>query len=196
MKSSISIILSACVAVAVMSCNDTSTTDSTTTDSASNTYSTTDTSTARADNTAVVTVEAPAPVRTTFETKYKDATNVTWRMYTPVSTTTPMDEWDYYYDLDTSYYQVNYNWNDLDYMAWYNPKGDWIKSYTKMENNSGLPDAINKVINSKFNGYKITEIEIEDRKKGMSYEVDLESGTDKKKVVFSPSGAILKQKDK
>lgn len=192
---------SACVAVVVMSCNDNSTTDTTKTDSSSTMSSTpTDTSstmnTTPADNNSVVMIEAPPPARTSFETKYKNAKNVTWRKYTPASTTTNRDEWDYNYDLDTSYYQVNYNWNDLDYMAWYNPKGEWIKSYAKMENNSGLPDAVNNVINKKFNGYKVTEIEIEDRKKGMNYEVDLDNGTVKKKVVFSPSGAILKQKDK
>lgn len=197
MKSIISIVFTACVAVGIMSCNDDSTTDSTTTDSSSNTTSTTDTSrvTTPADNT-VVSVQAPSPALTSFDTRYKGATNVTWRKYSRPTSTTTIDEWDYNMDLDTSYYQVNYNWNDLDYMAWYNPQGEWVKSYSKMENNSGLPDAINNVINKKFNGYKITEIEIEDRKKGMSYEVDLESGTNKKKVVFSPTGAILKQKDK
>jgi uncharacterized membrane protein YkoI len=187
---------SACVAVAVMSCNDNSTTDTTKTDSSS-VYSTPADSakmTTPTDNTYVATVEAPAAARTSFETKYKNAKNVTWKMYSPPSTT--MDDWDYYYDLDTSYYQVNYNWNDLDYMAWYNPKGEWIKTYVRMENNSSLPAAVNNAINKKFSGYKIIDVELEDRKKGMQYEVDLDNGTLKKKVVFSPSGAILKQKDK
>jgi uncharacterized membrane protein YkoI len=148
------------------------------------------------DNNSVVMVEAPATARTAFETKYKNAKNVTWRKYAPPAASSTMDDWDYYYDLDTSYYQVNYNWNDLDYMAWYNPKGEWIKTYAKLENNSSLPAAVNNAINKKFNGYKIVDVEIEDRRKGMQYEVDLDNGTLKKKVVFSPSGAILKQKDK
>ena len=201
MKSSISVIFSACVAVILMSCNDNSTSDTTKTDSSSTMSSTpTDTSshmTTPADNTPMVTVEAPATARTSFETKYKNAKNVTWKKYSPSSTaSTTMDEYDYTSDLDTSYYQVNYNWNDLDYMAWYNPKGEWIKTYAKMENNSSLPAAVNNAINKKFNGYKIVDVELEDRKKGTQYEVDLDNGTAKKKVVFSPSGAILKQKDK
>ena len=199
MKSIISIMFSACVAVVVMSCNDNSTTDTTKTDSSSTMSSTADTSTTMTtpvETTPVVMIEAPATARTAFETKYKNAKNVTWRKYTPASTTTNGDEWDYYYDLDTSYYQVNYNWNDLDYMAWYNPKGEWIKTYAKFESNSSLPAAVNNAINKKFAGYKIVDVELEDRRKGMQYEVDLDNGTLKKKVVFSPSGAILKQKDK
>ena len=191
---------SACVAMGVMSCNDNSTSDTTKTDSSSTMSSTaTDTTThmtAPVENTTVATVEAPATARTAFETKYKNAKNVTWKRYTPSASSSTMDEYDYAYDLDTSYYQVNYNWNDLDYMAWYNPKGEWIKTYAKMENNSNLPAAVNNAINKKFNGYKIVDVELEDRKKGMQYEVDLDNGTAKKKVVFSATGAILKQKDK
>src|SRR5688572_2348069 len=87
---------------------------------------TTTVSTATTDNAMVGTIEAPATIRTSFETKYPQATNVRWQYYRPDLTTNFEWDWSGWPMLDTSDYAVSYNWNGNDYWAWYDQDGNWI----------------------------------------------------------------------
>ena len=64
------------------------------------------------------TVIVPVAIRTSFDTKYPKATKVIWYQYTPDKTMTPQPT-DWYVGLDEKDYYVTFNWNDADYIAWY-----------------------------------------------------------------------------
>lgn len=181
MKSLAFILLTTAVTGMMLSCNDNKTETSTDT----NLDSATVVTPAPVDQTATITV--PDNTRTTFETKYKGATNVTWsRQNRNAAVTTSPDSMDY---------QVVYRWNDMDYTTWYDWDGDWIVTTAKISNDK-LPAAVNNVINTKYPGFTITEVDMENDKNMTSYEVDLEKGTEKKTIHFSPEGKELKTKEK
>jgi hypothetical protein len=60
--------------------------------------------------------------------------------------------------MDDQYYYVRYNNNGADYMSWYNNRGDWVKTSTRVPGNKNLPDAVNMYINENYPGYTIEEI--------------------------------------
>ncbi|HEX7902887.1 MAG TPA: PepSY-like domain-containing protein [Chitinophagaceae bacterium] len=181
MKSLAFILLTGAFAGTVISCNDNKTETATNTNQDSATVVTPQ----PVDETATITV--PDKTRTTFEKKYTGATNVTWtRQNRNTAVTTSPDSMDY---------QVVYRWNDMDYTTWYDWNGDWIVTTAKISNDK-LPAAVNKVINSKYPGFTITEVDMENDKNMTSYKVDLEKGTEKKTIHFSPEGKELKSKSK
>jgi hypothetical protein len=140
------------------------------------------------------TVEAPATARTSFETKYPNATNVKWDRYTPADKST-LDPADWNYNLDANDYVVTFDWEGAPYYAWYDD-GNWVHASTRVSDHSKLPASVNDVIRNKFAGYTIVEVDKEHDKDRTTYEVDLEKGEDKMKVHFDENGKIVKQKGK
>ncbi|MDP9229576.1 MAG: PepSY-like domain-containing protein [Bacteroidota bacterium] len=192
MKPMTRIIFFAGIALGTISCNndktaeaDTSTSDSTSTVTTEKMADTT--------TTAMATpIEVPVTTKTSFEKKYPKATNVRWVKYNPLA---DMDM-AYYSDLDTSDYQVYFNNDNIDYTAWYYPDGRWIMTNYKLVNNADLPAAVNDAINKNYEGYSIVEIDKSEKKSGTVYELLLQKDNVKKKVHFSPTGAVLKEKTK
>src|SRR5437868_12675632 len=70
------------------------------------------------------TVIVPGEIRTSFEAKYPKASRVSWYQYTP-DKTLPADPTAWYYGLDDKDYYVTFNFDDADYIAWYD-NGNWI----------------------------------------------------------------------
>lgn len=137
-------------------------------------------------STVVLETEVPAPVKTTFTTKYPKVTKAEWLTYEP----TDWDEW----KVDKKYYYVKYNDNGTEYFNWYDSDGNWVKSSTKVLGNPKLPDAVNKTINEKFPGYTIDEIDKENDNDRDMYEVKLVKGEKKAKLKILLNGEIFKQK--
>jgi hypothetical protein len=137
----------------------------------------------------------PQPARTSFETRYPQATNVKWVYYEPK--TVEPDAWyaDWMTNLDTTDYQVNFTWDGMDYVAWYD-NGEWIGSSARMTDNSKLPKAVNDAIHARYPDYTITEVDKQNDKDRTVYEVDLEKGSDKLKIHFDENGKSLKAKGK
>lgn len=138
-----------------------------------------------------VTVDAekvPEAIRTSFTTKYPKVKKVEWVSYTPVET----DE----LEMDDQYYYVRYNNDGADYTSWYNNRGEWVKTSTKIPGNSKLPDAVNKTINDLYPGYTINEIDKENDKDMDMYEIELNKGESKVKLKILPNGTIYKRKSK
>jgi uncharacterized membrane protein YkoI len=191
MKSKI-MMLAAGLTFGIISCNDSGTAD----------VDDKDTSTTVVDNTNNVTnsnttndyADVPAPTRTSFETKYPNATNVRWSRYKPADRAT-LDRDDWNYNLDSNDYEVVFNWDGADYYAWYDD-GNFVRASTPMKDHSKLPANINDVIKAQFAGYNITEVDKEHDKDRTTYEVDMEKGEDKLKVHFDENGKIVKKKGK
>lgn len=137
----------------------------------------------------VITADAvPDSVRKSFATEYPTIEKVEWVKYEPIES----DEM----KMDDEYYYVRYNNSGADYTSWYNNRGEWVKTSTKVAGNANLPDAVNKTINEQYPGYTITEIDKENDKNMVMYEVDLEKGDDKAKLKVLTDGTIYKRKEK
>ena len=138
------------------------------------------------------TIIVPVKIRTAFTTMYPNATRVVWYQYKPATMKVDPAEW--YYVLDENDYYASFLMDDADYIAWYD-NGVWIHS-TKSIDNTELPAPVNQAINTQFPGFAITEVDLEQGKTDLMYEVNLEKGADQWKVHFSPTGSIIKKKQK
>jgi hypothetical protein len=191
MKSTLIVLLSAGV-FALAACDNAATSDANDKDTTAST--TTTTSTESGYNTDVA-ANVPQPARTNFDSRYPQASNVRWSQYEPVQ----YDETDWQADwmttMDTSDYQVNFNWDGMDYIVWYD-NGEWLGSSARMTDNSKLPKAVNDAIHDRYSGYTIKEVDKENDKNKTVYEVDLEKGADKLKLHFDENGNVTKAKGK
>lgn len=156
----------------------------------SSSYSTSTTST----NAAYTSVEVPATTRTSFETKYPNAANVQWKRYTSDPVT--VVDWDLtgWPMLDTNDYYVTFDWDGNNYYAWYDEEGNWIGATTTLTDHSKLPAAVNNAIKNQYAGYTIVEVDVENDKNRTAYEVELDKGGEKVKVLFSENGTVIKKK--
>lgn len=138
--------------------------------------------------TSITTEQVPDTVKMLFSKKYPKATKTTWMKYEPVeSDDLKMD--------DQYYYAAFYN-DGADYTAWYNNRGDWVKTSTRVTGNANLPDAVNKTINAQYPGYEIVEIDKENDKDMDMYEVELKKGDAKAKLKILPNGEVFKRKER
>ena len=179
--------------VALFSCDTKKDTDSTTTTDtlATNTVPVTEVAQqANKEGTAVVvtTDQVPEPVRTSFTTKYPKIEKVEWYTYSPVE--------DDGLIMDDKYYYVRYNNDGADYISWYNNRGEWVKTSTKVPGPKELPDAVNKYINANYEGYTIEEISKENDKNMDMYEIKMNKGDAKATIKILPNGELFKSKNK
>src|SRR5574339_464071 len=122
------------------------------------------------------TVIVPPNIRTSFETKYPKANKVMWYQYAP-DKTMPADPTAWYYSLDEKDYYVTFNWQDADYIAWYD-NGNWIRSSQNIDN-IDLPADVMRAINMQYPGFRITDVDMERDNKQELYEVKLVKGDTK-----------------
>lgn len=144
--------------------------------------------TAATEGTAVniTTTEVPDSVKTSFGTKYPKALTPQWVKYTPVESD--------YLPMDNQYYYVVFVNNGEDITSWYNNRGEWVKTSTKVKGDPRLPDPVNKTINAQYPGYTIEEVDKENDKDMDMYEIKLRKGDEKAKLKVLPNGEIFKRK--
>jgi hypothetical protein len=175
----------------ISSCGENSTSKETTTDSTASASM----ETPAPDNTAVAKpVEVPAATRTSFETKYPGATDVTWTYYDQPYTAI---DWELagWPTVDQNDYVVAYDWKGDEYYTWYDQDGNWIGTTTVITDyNNDLPSAVNNTLKNKFNGYTLVAADKENDKNREAYELDLEKGTDKLTVLVAADGTVIKKK--
>jgi len=139
------------------------------------------------------TVIVPVTIRTSFETKYPKATKVVWYQYMPDKTQTP-DPTAWYYGLDDKDYYVTFNWEDADYIAWYD-NGAWIRSSQNIDN-IDLPADVMRSINTQYPGFRIVDVDLERDNKQDLYEVKLVKGDTKWNVHYLANGSVARKKER
>ena len=139
------------------------------------------------------TVIVPVTIRTSFETKYPKATKVVWYQYMPDKTQTP-DPTVWYYSLDDKDYYVTFNWEDADYIAWYD-NGAWIRSSQNIDN-IDLPADVMRSINTQYPGFRIVDVDLERDNKQDLYEVKLVKGDTKWNVHYLANGSVARKKER
>lgn len=139
------------------------------------------------------TVIVPATIRTSFDTKYPKASKVMWYQYAP-DKTMPADPTAWYYGLDDKDYYVTFNWQDADYIAWYD-NGNWIRSSQRIDD-IDLPADIMRAINTQYPGYTIADVDMERDSKQELYEVKLVKGDSKWNVHYNANGSVARKKER
>jgi len=141
----------------------------------------------------VDTVIVPVEIRTSFDTKYPKATKVMWYQYSP-DKTKPTDPTVWYYGLDDKDYYVTFNWDDADYIAWYD-NGNWIRSSQNIDN-IDLPADVMRAVNTQYPGFRIADVDLERDNKQDLYEVKLVKGDTKWNVHYMANGTVARKKER
>lgn len=143
-----------------------------------------------------VGIVVPEGTRTAFITAYPGATNVVWSSYDS-QVAIPID-WELtgWPAMGVDDYVVSFNVDSDRYYAWYDSDGTWIGTAYVVTNHSSLPAAVNNVLNTQFSGYTLTSVNKEFQKDRVAYEIEMNNGTSKTKLLIDGSGNIIKQKTK
>mgnify|MGYP001770786101 FL=1 len=189
MISKLKIFVTAAAGFFVMAACNNSGSDKATTDSATVTTETENANTTT--NTETGDVQAPEKVKTSFQSKYASASNVRWSKY---QNDVPI-EWDWvgWPRLSESDYAVRFTMNGSDYWAWYDASGNWIGTVSTA-GGSSLPAAVNKTLQSQYGKYTVTSVQKENDKDRTAYEIQMENGSDKLKLLVDENGKIMKKK--
>src|SRR5574339_649963 len=133
----------------------------------------------------------PDNVRTAFQTKYPNATDVSWSAYKPYDRINW--EWTGWPSMDSSYYAVNYKMDNRNFWSWWDRNNNWIGSSSVIEDSTMLPDPVKKTIKNSYAGYRITSIDEENDKDRTAYEIKLEKGDARARILVDKNGKILKK---
>ena len=135
----------------------------------------------------------PDNVRTAFQTRYPAATEVTWSPYKQYDRINW--EWTGWPSMDTTYYAVNYTVDNRKHWGWWDRNMTWIGSTSTIEDSTMLPDPVKKTLQKSYAGYRITSIDEEVDKNRTAYEIKLEKGTARTRILIDAKGNVLKKKD-
>ena len=126
------------------------------------------------DNIEKQSQDIPDVVLRNFQAKYPHANAVKWKK-------------------DEDIFIVEFILDGQEYEAEYDNTGKWLETEKEIRI-IDLPEAIKKIINTKYSGYDVKETEYaETADYGIQYEVVIEKSDKKIEIYFHPDGMILKQ---
>ena len=136
-------------------------------------------------------VNVPEATRASFQAKYPSATNVRWDNYERVD----WFDWDWagWPVLDSNDYTVTYTDDGVEYTAFYDDKNSWIGTSSMVSDHNSLPAPVSKAVTNTFPGYTIKSIRRENDKDRTAYEIKLEKGNDKAKLLVNENGKVMKK---
>lgn len=118
----------------------------------------------------------PNSVITTFNNKFKNATNVNWDRENE-------NEWEAEFKLAGKKYSANFN-----------NEGEWLETEYNIDKPE-IPSQVLSALNT-FEGYTLKEAEISETNKGKNYEFLLKNKDDKMEVVVAATGEIIRREHK
>lgn len=180
----------AALAIVIVACND----NKTDTYDEKSTETTTATDVSSPTTYVNTPVNVPDNVRTAFQTQYPMATNITWSPYKAYDRINW--EWTGWPAMDSTYYAVNYTLDNRSHWGWWDRNMNWIGSTSTIQDSLMLPDPVKKSIASNYSGYKIISIDEEIDKNRTAYEIKLEKGDARARILVDKNGRILKKDTK
>ncbi len=118
--------------------------------------------------------DIPDAVLKNFKAKYPNANSVKW-------------------EKDEDIFVIEFILDGQEYEAEFDKTGKWLETEEEIKIGD-LPEAIQKVLNTKYSGYEIGEAEyVETADYGIIYEVVIEKGDKEIEIYFYPDGMILKE---
>jgi len=97
--------------------------------------------------------------------------------------------------MDANDYVASFSMDGGDYWALYDSDGNWVGTVSNV-NSSSLPASVNKTLQSQYGAYTVTSVKRENDKDRTAYEIQMESGADKLKLLVDENGKIMKKKGK
>jgi hypothetical protein len=152
---------------------------------------TTTVTTSTTDQAMLDNVTVPVPVRTDFDTKFPQASNIRWQYHRPDLADFEWD-WSGWPAMDDKDYVASFNWDGNEYWAWYDQDGNWIGTVNRIADHSTLPASVNDAVRNNYSGASIVRADRENDKNRTAYEIELDNGT---KLLIDDNGNILKKKD-
>ena len=117
---------------------------------------------------------APKAVEAAFQQKFPNAQNAKWEKENDA-------EWEADFKLDGKKYSANFS-----------KDGTWKETEHEISK-SEIPAAVQKTLNTDFEGYKVDEAEISESADGTAYEFELEKGKTDIEVLIDANGNVLKK---
>lgn len=118
--------------------------------------------------------DVPSAVRNAFSQESTNATDVEW-------------------ERDMENYKVEFEVNRMDHEIWFDAAGKIIKK-EKDITEAELPQVVKNTITSKYNGYRIDDIEMTWQNNTTRFEVELEKGREELKVTFDDKGMVIDER--
>lgn len=118
--------------------------------------------------------DVPSAVRNAFSQESTNATDVEW-------------------ERDMENYKVEFEVNRMDHEIWFDAAGKIIKK-EKDITEAELPQVVKNTITSKYNGYRIDDIEMTWLNNTTRFEVELEKGREELKVTFDDKGMVIDER--
>jgi hypothetical protein len=119
------------------------------------------------------TVAQPEPVHKAFEAKFPKAIKVNWS------------------NENVTHWQADFQVDGIKYSSLFTSQGAWIETIRVLKI-SELPIEVRNSIMTKFPHWEITELnKTEKAKNGISYEVNLKKGRERKNIAFNEDGSII-----
>lgn len=140
------------------------------------------------------TVEISPVIQNSFAKSYPMVKDVDWVKYEPVPELEQSD-WEMmgWRAPDTSDYSASFVVDSSKYYAWYTPEGDMIGSMTTVDS-TNLPAPVNTSLHSQYVDYNISSvIKLKDKNK-TAYQIKLNNGKDKIKILVGENGQIIRKK--
>lgn len=117
-------------------------------------------------------LDVPGPVIKTFNDKYPGAKSVKWEM-------------------NEGAYEAEFKWKGVKYSAEFDASGNWLLQTTEMKFKD-LPMAIQRSIDSLYEGAKIKEVELQEAaNQGPNYIIELIFDTEELELYYTPSGELI-----
>lgn len=117
--------------------------------------------------------EVPEAVKTAFIKDNAKATDVEW-------------------EKDLNNYKVEFDMGRMEQEIWYTASGEVIKKEQDITE-ADLPQAIRDAIKSKYDGYRVDDVEMKWQDNATTYEVELEKGKDEWKVTYNSHGTLIRE---
>ena len=115
----------------------------------------------------------PEPVHKAFEAKYPKAIKVNWS------------------NENVTGWQADFQVDGIKYSSLFTSQGAWIETIRVIKITE-LPVEVRNSIMTKFPHWEITELnKTEKAKTGISYEVNLKTGRERKNIAFNEDGTII-----
>lgn len=118
--------------------------------------------------------EVPEPVKSAFMSENRKGTDVEW-------------------ERDMENYKVEFDMGRMEHEIWYTASGEVIKKEQDISE-TDLPQVIRDVIKSKYDGYRVDDVEMTWQNDETIYEVELEKGREEWKLIFDSKGIILHER--
>lgn len=120
------------------------------------------------------TSEVPSVVLSTFQTSFANATDVEW-------------------ELRDNLYKADFEVSSVDHEIWIANDGT-VKRVEKELTDKDLPVAIKNKIQAELGKFKIEDVTAITESNQVTYEVDLDSSSEERTVLFSADATILSNK--